>query len=100
MINGRNSHWYRRQVGLYAVRLGEYLEDNPGRLTKARRVIIEAEKELSRYLRNEEEAYEALRAVEEIAFSAPESAARVIHKATRPFEGFSEYWQGKDFNTE
>ena len=91
----KNTKWYRRQVGLYAVRLGEYLEDNPGRLTKARKVIIEAERELARHFKNDEDAYQALLAVEEIAFSAPESAARVIHKATRPFEGFSEYWKGK-----
>ena len=58
---------------------------------------MEAKNELSRHFTNDEDAYQALLAVEEIAFSAPESAARVIHKATRPFEGFSEYWQGKDF---
>ena len=96
MINGRDSKWYRRQCGLYATRLGEWLEANRGgRKTKARMAIATAYGALDAVKLNEEEAYEALRAVEEIAFSAPESAARVIHKATRPSEKFNEFWKGK-----
>ena len=96
MINGRNSKWYRRQCDLYATRLGEWLEANRGgRKSKARMAIATAYGALDAVKLNEEEAYQAILAVEEIAFSAPESAARVIHKATRPFEGFSEYWKGK-----
>ena len=95
MINGRNSKWYRRQCGLYATRLGEWLEAHPGRKSKGRTIIQQCEIELGRHLKNEEVAYEALRAVEEIAFSAPESAARVIHKATRPSEKFNDFWKGK-----
>ena len=93
MINGRNSKWYRRQCSLYSVRLGEWLMANHGRLTKARKAIVEAEKELARNFKNEEEAYQALLAVEEMAWSAPVSAFKVIHKAIRPSEKFNEFWQ-------
>ena len=96
MINGRNSKWYRRQCDLYATRLGEWLNEHPGRKTKARTIIMQCEIELGRNLRNEDKAYEAIRAVDEIAFSAPEAAARVIHKATRPSEKFNEFWNKAD----
>ena len=91
----RNSKYYRRQCALYAVRLGEWLEATPGRKTKARMAIATAYGALSAVKLNEDEAYESIRAVDEIAFSAPESAARVIHKATRPSEKFNEFWKGK-----
>ncbi len=91
----KNSKWYRNQCALYSVRLGEWLSENPGRMTKARKIITEAERELGRNLRNEEEAYQALLAVEEIAWSAPVSAFKVIHKAIRPSERFNEFWEGK-----
>ena len=91
----RNSKYYRRQCALYSVRLGEWLEANPGRKTKSRMAIATAYGALSAVKLNEDEAYESIRAVDEIAFSAPESAARVIHKATRPSEKFNEFWKGK-----
>ena len=93
MINGRNSKWYRRQCGLYATRLGEWLLANPGRKSKGRTIIQQCEIELGRHLRNEEEAYQALLAVEEIAWSAPVSAFKVIHKAILPSEKFNEFWE-------
>jgi len=83
--------WYRRQCGLFAVRLGEWLDANPGRMTKARKIILEAEQELSRNFKNEEQAYQALLAVEEVAWSAPAKAGRVIIWALRPSESYNEF---------
>ena len=82
---------YRKQCALFSVRLGEWLDANPGRMTKARKTILEAEQELSRNFRNDEEAYQALLAVEEVAWSAPASAGRVIVKAMRPSESYNEF---------
>ena len=83
--------WYRRQCSLFAVRLGEWLDDHPKRMTKARKIIVEAEQELSRNFKNDEQAYQALLAVEEVAWSAPASAGRVIVKAMRPSESYNEF---------
>ena len=91
----KNSKWYRRQCMLYSVRLGEWLSANPGRMTKSRKIITEAERELGEFHRSEEEAYQSLLAVEELAWSAPVSAFKVIHKAIRPSEKFNEFWKGK-----
>ena len=91
----KNSKYYRRQCDLYATRLGEWLNDNPGRKTKSRMAIATAYGALSAVKLNEEEAYEAMRAVDEIFVTAPDSAARVIHKATRQSEKFNEFWKGK-----
>ena len=83
--------WYRKQCALFSVRLGEWLDANPGRMTKARKTILEAEKELSRNFRNDEQAYQALLAVEEVAWSAPAKAGKVIVKAMRPSESYNEF---------
>jgi len=91
MSNMVNQKWYRAQCALFSVRLGEWLESNPGRLTKARRIIIEAEKELGRNYKNEEEAYQSLLAVEEVAWCAPPKAGKVIVKAMRPSESYNEF---------
>ncbi len=89
-MTNRND-WYRMQCSLYATRLGEWLLANSGRKTKSRTIIQQCEIELGRYLRSEEEAYQALLAVEEVAWSAPEKAGRVIVKAMRPSESYTEF---------
>ena len=77
----RNTQWYRGQASLYHVRLAEYLDANPGRVTKARKAIIEACEELGRKFSSESEAYEAICEAEKMGWQAPKSAARVIAKA-------------------
>ena len=83
--------WYRKQCALFAVRLGEWLDSHPGRMTKARKTILEAERELARNFKNDEQAYQALIAVEEVAWSAPAKAGKVIVKAMRPSESYKEF---------
>jgi len=83
--------WYRKQCNLFAYRLAEWLDANPGRMTKARKTILEAERELSRNFKNDEQAYQALLAVEEVAWSAPAKAGKVIVKALRPSESYNEF---------
>ena len=83
--------WYRRQCALFSVRLGEWLEANPGRMTTSRKVILEAENRLSRRFSNDEEAYHALIEIDEVIWSAPEKAGRVILKAMRPSESYAKF---------
>ena len=83
--------WYRMQCALFNVRLGEWLEANPGRMTKARKVIVEAERELGRRFSNDEAAYQALLAIDEVIWSAPEKAGRVILRAMRPSESYNKF---------
>lgn len=65
--------------------------NNPGRMTKARRIITDAQWELDRNFKNDEEAYQALLAIDELIFSAPPAAAKVLFKATRPSESFNKW---------
>ena len=83
--------WYRRQCSLFSVRLGEWLEANPGRMTKARKAIVETEQELGRNFKNDEEAFQALLAVDEVIWSGPPKAGRVIFKSMRPSESFNKW---------
>ena len=80
----RNLNWYRNQCALYSVRLGEWLDANPGRATKARKTLVEAGEILGRRFSGERDAYDALLEVEELAWNAPKAAFKVIHKAIRP----------------
>lgn len=89
----KRDYWYRKQCALYAVRLGEWLDDRPSRMTKTRKVVMAAETELARNFKNDKEAYEALIAVEEMAWNAPTAAFKVIHKAIRPSESFNKWLQ-------
>ena len=83
--------WYRKQCALFSVRLGEWLEANPGRMTKARRIIVDAERELSRNFKNDEQAFQALLAIDELIFCSPTAAAKVLFKATRPSESYNKW---------
>ena len=77
----RNLNWYRNQAVRMHTNLVSYLQDNPGRATKARKAIVEAREELGRRFSNEADAYEAICEVEKMGWQAPKSAARVIAKA-------------------
>jgi len=83
--------WYRKQCALFSVRLGEWLDANPGRMTKARRIIIDAQRELGRNFKNDEQGYQALLAIDELIFSSPPAAAKVLFKAMRPSESFNKW---------
>jgi len=87
----RNLNWYRKQAMLYAQRLTEYLDANPGRATKARLAIVEALRTLDQKFTHERNAYEAINEAERIGWNAPISAAKVIAKAVRPSETFKEF---------
>jgi len=89
MTNRRD--WYRAQCALFSARLGEWLEENPGRMTRSRKTILEAEKELGRNFRNDEEAYQSLIAIEEVIWSGSPKAGRVIFKSMRPSESFNKW---------
>jgi len=87
----RNTHWYRKQAMLYAQRLGEYLDANPSRATKARLAIVEALRTLDQTFSHERDAREAIETAERCGWHAPTSAAKVIAKAVRPSESFKDF---------
>lgn len=87
----KRQDWYRKQCALFSVRLGEWLDDNPGRMTKARKAILKAHDELARNFKDDNEAYLALVDVDDMAFEAPRSAGRVILKAMRPSESYNKW---------
>jgi hypothetical protein len=60
-------------------------------MTKARKIIIGCEQELGRRFGNDEEAYQALLFVDEVIWSAPPKAGRVILKAMRPSESYNKF---------
>lgn len=91
MTVSKRQDWYRKQCALFSVRLGEWLDDNPQRKTKGRQAIVEAEQELGRNFKDDEEAYQALIAVEDMMWVAPKKAARVIFNAMRPSESYNKW---------
>jgi|TARA_Y100000310_G_C20008337_1_gene501741 hypothetical protein len=94
--NMSRQNWYRKQASLFAQRLTEYLEATPGRMTKARKAILNSQEILSQNFRNEEVARWAISETERLAWQAPEKACRVIVKALRPSESYNEFLNGRN----
>jgi hypothetical protein len=76
---------------LYAQRLTEYLDENPGRATKARLAIVETLRLLDQKFSHERNAREAIAEAERMGWHAPITAAKVIAKALRPSESFQDF---------
>lgn len=74
--------WYYKQATLGSVRINEWLQANPGRMTKNRQALVDVAALLGQPAnRKEDNAHSALMQAEDIAWDMPPKFQAVVRKA-------------------